>query len=309
VTTISDTDLRQIVTLYKMTEDAAQSTDDHIKNEAANAVPVLFRLLSKHGLSLSDLPELRRRYEAKVAAKATAAPAAAQSADPNVLDLTQDMLRAYIAVQPHEYVGITLWILHTHVFAKFQITPRLALLSPVRGCGKSKLLLLLEKLTANPERHDNISAASLFRIIENHAGPTLLLDEGDNLGLRIDKTMRSVLNSGHLMGGSITRTIRGQPQSFSTFAPAAIGAIGTLPLPLLHRSIVIQMQRGGDDLKTIQEMKTDDEVRRFGVLHQHIAAWAANVTQFDPSPPLPKILRGRTADNWRVLIAIADQLR
>jgi hypothetical protein len=240
VTKISDTDLRQIVSLYEMSERGAQKDADvHIRNEAINAVTVLFRLLGKYGLSLSDIPELQRQHAAKASSKATASAtaSAAQSADPNVLDLTQHMLQAYIAVQPHEYVGVTLWILHTHVFAKFQITPRLALLSPVRGCGKSKLLLFLEKLTANPERHDNVSAASLFRIIENHAGPTLLLDEGDNLGLKIDKTMRSVLNSGHLMGGSITRTIRNQPTSFSTFAPAAIGAIGTLPLPLLHRSI------------------------------------------------------------------------
>jgi hypothetical protein len=187
VTKISDTDLRQIVSLYEMSERGAQKDADvHIRNEAINAVTVLFRLLGKYGLSLSDIPELQRQHAAKASSKATASAtaSAAQSADPNVLDLTQHMLQAYIAVQPHEYVGVTLWILHTHVFAKFQITPRLALLSPVRGCGKSKLLLFLEKLTANPERHDNVSAASLFRIIENHAGPTLLLDEGDNLGLR-----------------------------------------------------------------------------------------------------------------------------
>jgi len=216
------------------------------------------------------------------------------------------MLRGYIDVQPHEYVGIALWILSTHVFNQFQISPRLALLSPVRNCGKTKVLVFTERLAASPERHDNITAASFFRIIES-ASPTLLLDEGDNLGLKIDRVMRSVLNSGHLMGGSITRTIRGQPQRFTTFAPAAISAIGTLPLPLLSRSIAVQMQRSArKDLKTIEEMKTPEEIKRFGVLRQHIVTWATGITRFDSDPPLPKILRGRTADNWRVLISIAD---
>jgi hypothetical protein len=85
--------------------------------------------------------------------------------------------------------------------------------------------------------------------------------------------------------------------------------IGTLPLPLLHRSIVIQMQRTlRTDLKTFEEMQTPEEIRRFDALRQLIAAWATGVTQFNPDPPLPKILRSRTADNWRVLISIADSL-
>ena len=314
---ITDTDLRQIVTLFKMCEDASrEDAEAHIKNEAASAFPHLLRVLGKYGLSIGDMPELKRRYEAveaeKKAAKAgtTAATSAAAEnaspAGPSVLELTHHFLQGYIDVQPHEYVGIALWILHTHIFARFQITPRLAMLSPVRGCGKPKVLLFIERLAANPERHDSITAAALFRIIESSA-PTLLLDEGDNLGLKIDRHMRQVLNSGHLAGGYATRTIEGQPTRFSTFAPAAISAIGTLPLPLLQRSLIIQMQRSTrTDLKTIEEMKTPEASKRFEALHQLIAAWAAGVTKFDPDPSLPKILRGRSADNWRVLLSIAD---
>ena len=59
-------------------------------------------------------------------------------------------------------------------------------------------------------------------------------------------------------------------------------------------------------MKTIEQMKTPEETERFEALRQHIAAWSASITRFDPDPSLPKILRGRTADNWRVLISIAD---
>jgi hypothetical protein len=306
---IGEGDLQRIVSLFEMSERASrEDADEHSRNEAANAFVVLMRLLAKYGLSIGDIPELKRRHEQNEAAKAakTASATPTQDDQPNVLELVQYVLKGFIDIQDHEFVGIGLWVLHTHVFGRFQISPRLALLSPTRGCGKSKALKLIEKLAANAERHDNISAAAIFRLIEN-AAPSLLLDEGDNLGLRIDRTLRAVLNSGHLKGGTITRVIRGEPRSFSTFAPAAIGAIGTLTLPLLHRSIVVQMHKTSrTDLKTVEMMASPEEITRLDGLRRLIISWAQSVIQFDPDPPLPKILRGRTADNWRVLIAIAD---
>jgi hypothetical protein len=181
----------------------------------------------------------------------------------------------------------------------------LAALSPVRGCGKTKLLMILEKLAADPQRHGNISAASIYRLVEQH-GRTVLLDEGDNLNLKFDRVMRGVLNDGYLTGGTTTRIIHGEPKSFSVFAPLAIAAIGTLTLPLLQRSIVISMHRSTrTDMKTIEALGLPEEVARLEALHRLIVAWAQHA-EFDLHPPLPKILRGRAEDNWRVLCSIAD---
>ena len=308
-------DCRRIVSLFEMSEHASRDdADEHTRNEAANAFTALLRLLRKYGLSLGDMPDIQRQHAQNKAAKtagtaataATANAAAAAGSDPNVLELVQHVLRSYIDVEPHEYIGVALWIIYTHVFSRFQVSPRLAALSPVRGCGKSKLLLIAERLAASSERHDSITPASLFRLI-NFGTPTLLLDEGDNLGLKIDREMRKVLNSGWLAGGRATRTIRGQPTEFSTFTPIAIAAIGTLTLPLLQRSIVIAMHRTlRTDLKTIEMLKLPEEVARLESLRRLIVAWAQGVAQFDIDPPLPKVLRNRTADNWRVLLAIAD---
>jgi hypothetical protein len=257
------------------------------------------------GLSLGDIPQIQQRQQESEAVKRANAAAASNQSEPNALELVLYMLQGYADMQPHEYTATALWMLHTHVFDRFMVTPRLAPLSPVRGCGKSTLLLLAERLCANPERHDNISAPAIFRLIEQ-AAPTLLLDEGDNLGLKLDRVIRSVLNSGHLRGGHITRVIRNVPQAFSTFAPMAIAAIGSLTLPLLHRSIVIQMHRTlRTDLKTIEMMNTPDETARLDKVHRQIVAWAQNA-KLRPESPLPKVLHGRGADNWRVLIAVAD---
>ena len=50
------------------------------------------------------------------------------------------MLEEYVALRPHEYIAVALWALHTHVYDRFMVTPRLALRSPVADCGKTTLL-------------------------------------------------------------------------------------------------------------------------------------------------------------------------
>ena len=70
------------------------------------------------------------------------------------------------------------------------------------------------------------------------------------------RLLRSVLNSGHRKGGSITRVIDNEARSYSTFTPTAIAVIGSLPLPLVSRSIVIPMRRsdGTRPLRRLGEM-------------------------------------------------------
>ena len=212
------------------------------------------------------------------------------------------MIELHVAITPAERIATALWILHTYVFDRYPITPRLAALSPVRGCGKTTLLILLELLVANPHRTDNTTAAAIYHLLA--ASPrALLVDEGDNLGLLRNDVLRSVFNSGHRRGGSIDRFVGGRSRRFFTFAPLAVAAIGMLPLPLLHRSIVISMQRaGGPALKLLDE--TDP---KFPASREQIKKWAATCV-LAREPEMPPSLTNRAADNWRVLLAIADDL-
>ena len=105
------------------------------------------------------------------------------------------------------------------------MSPRLALTSPVNGCGKTTALAVIEKLAYRPERMDNATPAVIYHLIDRLRG-TLLVDEADNLGLRENGILRAVLNSGHRKGGNIRRVIKGAPKAFNTFAPMAIAAIG-----------------------------------------------------------------------------------
>src|SRR5580658_9287324 len=103
--------------------------------------------------------------------------------------------------------------------------------------------------------------------------------------------LRSLFNSGHRQGGSINRFVGGRPQRYRTFAPLAVAAIGMLPLPLLHRSVLINMQRSGAQLRRLDEGSLE-----FHLVRQGIQKWAARCT-LAPDPEMPPGLRNRAADN------------
>jgi hypothetical protein len=155
-------------------------------------------------------------------------------------DVIQAAIDEYVDVKEHEAIASVLWSLHAHVYHRFMISPRLALRSPMPGCGKTTKLDVLALLTPRSKRVDNTTAAALYRGIDRHH-PTLAIDEADNL--EIVGTIRSVMNSGHRKGGAVSRCIDGEDRDFSTFTPMAVGVIGTLPETVLQRSIVINMRR------------------------------------------------------------------
>jgi hypothetical protein len=275
-------------------------------NEAQNAREKLITLLDKHGLSWNDIPTIIAAADAdESAGESNHRPSAPQGPtsgpDVNVLDLVLRLLEMHVAITPEERVAVALWILHTYVFDRFTITPRLALLSPVRGCGKTTLLVLLELLVADPYRTDNVTAAAIYHQLD-YRQFSLLIDEVDNLGLLGNHVLRSVFNSGHRRGGTISRFDRGRSRRYRTFAPLAVAAIGMMPLPLLHRSIVINMQRSPGHLERL-----DENNPFFVAAREQIQKWVA-ICSLAQDPELPPSLRNRAADNWRVLISIADAL-
>jgi hypothetical protein len=73
-----------------------------------------------------------------------------------------------------------------------------------------------------------------------------------------------------------------------------------LPLPLMRRAVTINMQRTSTRLKRLDETDPAFRVTRDG-----IRAWASRCNlASDPEMSL----RNTAADNWRVLLAIADDL-
>jgi hypothetical protein len=231
--------------------------------------------------------------------------------EPDVFAQVDWMLRRFLFLECHQYTALALWILHSFVFRQFQHTPRLALLSPVRGCGKSVALNLCAKLCCRVDKLGPVSTAALPRLIDRNQS-TLLLDEADNLDFANDTLLQAILNDGFEEGGSRVLVINNKLQNFKLFAPLALGAIGRLPLPLMSRSIVINMSRASPQkakqLKRF-DLKNQELLEELDVIYRHAFAWAQDVrTLLRTDPLMPDRFYGRAADRWRVLFSIADAL-
>jgi Protein of unknown function (DUF3631) len=272
--------------------------------EREAAYKKLVALLSEYSLSWNSVPEILAAADAAAASGAPSSSSSSSKPSVKVLDLVLYLLERHIAVSPAERMAIALWILHSWIFDRFAVTPRLALLSPIRGCGKTTLLVLIETLVANPWRTDDISPAAVYRQLEHQPHTCFLVDEADNADLLRSRTLRAVFNGNRRnRGGSVGWFDRGWARRFRTFAPLAIGAIGTLPLPLMHRSIVIAMQRAPTDAGL--ELLNEDAPELVAAREQ-IRMWAIS-SKLKPEPEMGENIN-RAADNWRPLFAVADDL-
>src|SRR5262249_984918 len=280
------------------------SSNPHERNSAWDK---LDELLRKHKKTWNDIPELLQATAEAPAEENVSATNGTKGGDICCLELANFILHGYVTLKEHEYLAVALWVLHTHVYQRFMVSPRLALLSPVRGCGKTTALHVLEALVSKAHRTDSISPAAIYHLINLHR-PTFLLDEADNLGLMTNETLRAVLNSGHRKGGHRTIMSRGHPRDYQLFGPAAFGAIGMLPLPLMHRSIILHMERQAMPApRQLSDKDLEDTRRDLNAIYTQVYQWAnSGKLVLDPDPALPKELRNRVADNWRPLISIAN---
>jgi 5S rRNA maturation endonuclease (ribonuclease M5) len=235
-----------------------------------------------------------------------------------LLDAVAEFLLAYVAFPSADAaIAVTLWAAHTHLAAAFESTPRLALLSPEKQCGKSRVLELLDLLCADPETLSDASPAYLYRRIG--AGPlTILLDECDAIWRRgksgKDETaeaLRSVINAGHRKSATVGRVeMNGQAAAlkrFPVYAPAALAGIGTLPDTIMDRAVVIRMRRRAPDetIRAFRERMTRPEGEQ---LRDELAKWALDVAQLvgEPWPDMPPGVTDRPADVWEPLLMVAD---
>jgi hypothetical protein len=89
-----------------------------------------------------------------------------------LLDDLDALLARYIAFPtPEARTAVALWVLHCHALDAFDSTPRLALLSPEKGSGKTRTLEVIGLLVPEPMHTVNVSAAALSRRRRQAANP------------------------------------------------------------------------------------------------------------------------------------------
>jgi hypothetical protein len=231
-------------------------------------------------------------------------------------DLAAFFERFCVFRSPAQRDAIVLWVAHTYAIDAFEVTPRLAVLSPEKQCGKSRLLELIELTAADAHLTVNMSAAYLFRKIDEGGG-TFLFDEVDTIFSSrrsgdASEDLRGLINAGHRRGAMVGRVVTENktlvPKDFLVFAPVALAGIGNcLPETVLDRSVLIRMRRRAPHEQVGQFRRKVVEIEA-NKLQGRLITWAQqNLDRLtDAAPKMPPGIEDRAADTWEALLAIAD---
>ncbi|WP_405933789.1 DUF3631 domain-containing protein [Streptomyces sp. NBC_00827] len=228
-----------------------------------------------------------------------------------LLDELRAAIGKYVVLPSDEALtAVTLWVAATHIQTALQHAPRLAVMSPTKGCGKSRVLDVLHETVHQPMMTVNTSPAVIFRVIGKNPR-TLLVDEADTIfGPKASgdsEILRGLLNAGHQRNRPAWR-ISGpehKPTPYPTFAMAAIAGIGELPDTITDRSVVLRMQKRKPGEKVAQ-FRSRHSVPELNALRDQLAAWLGPLRN-EAARMVPKMpVEDRAADTWEPLVIIAE---
>jgi hypothetical protein len=225
-------------------------------------------------------------------------------------ELHAALTRYVVVPSPEAADAVVLWITATHAAQAWHCAPRLDVTSPVKRCGKSRLLDIIMATCHDPLITVNISPAALVRSIGDDP-PTLLLDEADTVfGPKAGDShedLRGILNAGHSRNRPYIRwdMLARKPEHCPTFAMAALAGIGSLPDTITDRAVVVKMRRRapGETVDRFRDRRDGEPLKELG---ERLGAWVrAHLDELrDAEPDMP--VEDRAADTWEPLIAVAD---
>ncbi|MCC7086399.1 MAG: hypothetical protein IT427_15470 [Pirellulales bacterium] len=223
----------------------------------------------------------------------------------------------FVDLPPEQAAGITatlsLWAMLTYVYHAWPAVPYLFVGGPA-GSGKSRVFEVLSRLTFRPLASSNLTAAALFRTM-NDRGGTLLLDEAERLRQGSDPAtadLLSMLLAGYKRGGRATR-LEAVGDSFRTiefdvFGPKALACIAGLPTALATRCIPVTMFRappGSEkprrriDGEPAAWQRLRDDLHSLAL--EHGATWLDLAERTDVCPSMS----GRDYELWQPLLSLA----
>jgi len=233
------------------------------------------------------------------------------------LDRVDHFIRRFL-ILPNEsdYTIVSLWIAHTYFTHKIKTTPRLAIISPEYGCGKSRVLEVLESLTFKGEKLDHHTRSYLMRTVdlireEFSRSPTLLIDEIDSVFRKNSEegeATRAFANTGYRATGFYGITegdSKKTPTKFKTFAPMALAGKGeVLPESVMTRAVIIRLQRRMGN-EYIEDFLTDLVAFEAEELREELLGWsdycAQEISTLNPDLPV----RDRDREVWLPLFIVA----
>lgn len=234
-----------------------------------------------------------------------------------LLDAVRHLVRRFV-VPPSDHAldAVVLWCAATHAVEHFEHATRLAVHSPEKRCGKSRLLEVVEALSHHPVATTNASVAALFRMIDaaGERPPTLVLDEADRLfGTKKadddNRDLIGLINNGFRPGKETWRCVGPQQVAtpFRNFAFLAVAGIGRLPDTIEDRAINLTMRRRLPG-EHVEKFRLRTDLPAVHAVRGQLAEWVEMVGErlAEPVESIPVELEDRAQDAWEPLLAVAD---
>lgn len=204
------------------------------------------------------------------------------SEDPSLLADVEAHFRKYVVTDSRYLLVVSLWAIATHLFSAFDAFPYLAITSPTKRCGKTRLAELLEMVGFNPWRTVGATPAVIFRTVDRDK-PTLIMDEAEVLNTKEERSfaLREILNAGYRKGQTVSRCDDRnghEPRKFQTYCPKAFILIGSLTGPLSDRCLEIRMQRKLRE--QIERFRFARVLKESSRLKKAIIAWAKGASKY-----------------------------
>lgn len=227
-----------------------------------------------------------------------------------LLSSLSNLITTYIYIPRELADALSLWIVHTHLHYRLEVSTFLNLTSATKRCGKSLLLEVMAELVYRPQLvAGDMTPATLFRTIEKFE-PTLLLDEVDTY-LADDRELRGVLNGSQRRATAfVIRTVgeHFEPRRFATWCPKVLVGIGGLPDTVLDRSLVLRLERRPPSAAPLLSWRSRDK-EVIEQLKRQLVRWLADNTEAilvaRSGVDFPPALHDRARDAWEVLLATA----
>lgn len=220
-----------------------------------------------------------------------------------------ELERAVEFVRPEQASLLATWEVASYFHRAFLAFPRLQLVGE-RGCGKSKVLTITQKVAWNASLLLTPTPAVLFRIIQE-TRPTLLLDECEALDREDRRELLAIINSGYKPGGNVPRC-EGERikrvEFYDVFSPLAIAGIKGLNATTEDRAIPVVMQRGTDRAR----LNTEIDPAHPGFARVRAACYALLLDRYQDVRAAyetllpPRWLNARALELWRPLLALAS---
>ncbi len=190
-----------------------------------------------------------------------------------------ELIGRYVVMPDDAQTVTAAWVVSAWMMDCWDRFPNLAVTSPEKRCGKTRLLQLLELVLPNARSVANVSPAAVYRLIEAER-PSLLIDEAQSLvrrGSENTEVLRELLCSGIDRNAKVVRcggANRDEIHEFSVYAAKVIALIGEPDGVVADRCLPVRMRRmTGDDRAERYVSRVVEPVGR--AVRDKVEAWAA----------------------------------